>query len=155
DLEIIKQQILDAGKRNLRPINTLETWREGRAIAIVGGGPSLTSQLEKLKEYDTIMVCGSAHDYLVSTGIIPTYCIVCDPDAIMASYLTKPHKDVTYLLGTQCHAAVFDALKNNKCYTWDSVGTAFSEEFNDSKAGVNGGCTVGTRAIVCAMCFGY
>ena len=55
-------------ERNLRQIHELKEWREQAPIAIVGGGPSLKDNIKELKQYKSIIACGSVHDFLIENG---------------------------------------------------------------------------------------
>lgn len=154
--EKIKQNCLDASKYNLEPISLLPSWREGRSIALVGGGPSLSNYLGELYKYQTVIACGSVHDYLVNNGVIVDYCVVCDPDPITAEYLKLHHESITYLLASQCDKSVFNLLRERTCYLWHSSGgEEFNKIFTDKENIIPGGCTVGTRAILTAIGMGY
>lgn len=156
--ERLKQNILDARKYCVTPISELPDWREGRAVAIVGGGPSLAKNLEALRKESTIIACGSVHDYLQQQNIISDYCLVCDPDPIMADYLQLNTYNTKYLVASQCDQKVFEYLRGTKVYLWDCLGpTEFNNEMFDAERinAIPGGCTVGTRAILCAIGMGY
>lgn len=155
--EVIKQNILDARNRLVSPISNCLDWREGRAVAVVGGGPSLSNHLEELSKEKFIIACGSVHDFLVKNRINPEYCIVCDPDPIMADYLQLVNFYTTYLIASQCDKKIFDITKGKKRYLWHSIGDKeFNNEMFDGMDDcIPGGCTVGTRAILCAIGMGY
>lgn len=129
-----------------------------KKIAIVGGGPSLTSNLDALREFDTIIACGSVHDYLIKNGITPTYATACDPDPIMANYYRNSNISTTYLIATACDKKVFETLKGKNIYLWHCFSDAGAEEFKkiepDYQA-IGGGCTVGLRSISIALMLGY
>jgi len=156
-LETLKAQILDARKHLLAPIHTCADWREERPIALVGGGPSLKHTIGDLHKYKDTMVCGSAHDYVIEQGVIPKYCIVCDPDLFMVRYLQKAKWPITYLIASQCHEKVFEHLDCHSPYIWHAAsGKEFDDEvFPKDEIKVVGGCTVGTRAIGMAMMMGF
>lgn len=149
-----------ASRRGLREIHTLSDWREGMPLAIVGGGPSLRETLGDLRRFQQIMVCGSAHDHLVEQGIVPRWAVICDPDPVMANYLRLPCKGTTYLVASQCDAAVFKALQVDEVEVilWHCAADV---ETNKALWGtkqtviVNGGCTVLSRAIFLAVSFGF
>lgn len=128
-------------------------------IAIVAGGPSLTKTLDELEPYrNNIMVCGSAHDHVISLGYVPRYCVVCDPDPIMANYLKKPHPQTTYLLASHCDENLFEALKHFAVAVWHPAGIASKEEEDviyNAEPRIGGGCTVTLRAIPLAIMLGY
>ncbi len=152
----IVENIITSRSRDIVPVYNLPEWREGRAIAVVGGGPSLATQLHKLKEFDVILAAGSVHDYLVQNEIRPTYCIIVDPDPIVTSYLKNIYhvdNDCKYLVASQCDPSVFVHLQYNYIYQFHCAGN--DELPYDGEPTVGGGCTVGTRAIVMATCMGY
>lgn len=140
----------------LTPVHNASFWRENRAIAIVGGGPSLEQTYKELNQFKEIIVCGSAHDYLISKGVYPDYCVICDPDEIMVSYLQKESYVTRYLIASQCHKAVFDKLENKSCYIWHAGGNNVTDfKFRDGEYAFGGGCTVGTRALCIAIGMGF
>lgn len=154
--------------RGLRRFHQLPEFKQikgkDRHIALVGGGPSLKDNLNKLREFDTIIACGSVHDYLIDNNIIPAYSAICDPDAISANYLKKPHKDVKYLVASCVHEKVVEALEGYQIIMWHchsdtnmpliidlegKAGNGYEYE------GVGGGCTVGLRSISLALMMGW
>ncbi len=147
-------------KRNLPRLHQLPEFRKIKddPIALIGGGPSLTDNLEELKKFKTTIVCGSAHDYLLKQNIIPTYAVFCDPDAISANYLTIPDKRVNYLISSGCDNAVYDALKGCQITQWHCHSDDYLKrqgELEKDFQAVGGGCTVGLRSVSIALLFGY
>lgn len=145
-------------KRGLPEFHLSHYWQKFKGdapIAIVGGGPSLPSTLPILRSFRHVMVCGSAHDYVISQGIEPEFAVILDAHAtITASYLSKPCPTTTYLVSSNCHASVFDALKHNQVLLWHCSGTV-PEDVRPITACIGGGCTVTTRAIGVALLMGY
>lgn len=134
-----------------------------RRIALVGGGPSLKDTVGELLDFTTVMICGSSHDWVMGNSPrIPEYCAICDPDPITANYLRKPNKGTTYLIASQCHASVFDALEGYDIIQWHCwpIGAAddAAKEFLERTPGwvaIGGGCTVGLRAITLSIMMGF
>jgi len=155
--EVFSANIAANCRRELPDIHELPEWRERMPIALVGGGPSLAGHLDELKRYNLIMACGSAHDYVASQGVEPRWAVCCDPDPAAAAYYRKPVKSCTYLIASACSGAVFDALKGHHVVRWHSGGSNLSSEVwgDGRKIIVGGGCTVGTRAFMLAICFGF
>ena len=154
--EKIRENIANNLKPHMLQIEHMSEFRENVPIAIVGGGPSLKGQLEKLKEFKTIIACGSVHDYLVENGIRPTYCAIVDPDPLVITYLKKalsPMNVTKYLVASQCDPSVFDYLRENFVYRWNAGGR--DDLYTEGVPTIGGGCTIGTRALVIALCFGY
>lgn len=127
-------------------------------IALVGGGPSLKDTVKELKDFDTVVACGSSNDFLVSNGIIPTYTIVCDPDPVTIKYLSLLNKSTKYLLATCCAPEVFEHLKGYDIYVWNCHSpeqAAYLKTLDEPYEAICGGCTVGLRAQSIAIMFGY
>lgn len=90
-------------------------------VAIVGGGPSLRSELGNLRAFPgTIIGCGTVHDYLIENGVIPTYHANAEPDAdgVMLRWFRYPTKITTYLLASHCPDNIFDALAGADVRVW-------------------------------------
>lgn len=129
-----------------------------KPIAIVGGGPSVKTQIEKIKEFKTIIVAGSAHDWLIEQGIIPTYGVICDPDPVSINYYKKLDSEVTYLIATSCDPKIVEHFKDHSLVLWHchSEDAAVKiKEVEKEYYGIAGGCTVGLRSLCIAILLGY
>ena len=133
-------------------------------IALVGGGPSLKSNLDRLRDFKLagfpIIACGSVHDYLVQNDIIPEYATICDPDPLVLEYLKHTNKNTKYLLALSLDPCVFDYINGHEFYVWncrsDEAAEAVKVDVNGlGYADIFGGCTVGLRSMPIAMCLGY
>lgn len=139
-------------------IENLNEWRATKEIAIVGGGPSLHDTMGDLHKHDDVMVCGSAHDFLIQNHIRPKWTVLCDPDPIIIKYIKYASPYTTYLVASQCHPSVFEYLQSRKCRIslWHAGQNIEQEKlFGENKIVIRGGCTVGLRAIPIAINFGY
>jgi hypothetical protein len=154
---VFVDNIAKSAVRDLPDIHDLPEWREGLPVALVGGGPSLADNLGELKRYKNIMLCGSVHDYAVRSGVKAKWAVCCDPDPIAAAYYQEPRDECVYLIASACDDAVHDALKGRRVVRWHSGGSDLSPQIwgADRKVLIGGGCTVGTRAFMIAMCFGF
>lgn len=127
---------------------------------MVGGGPSLKDTIQELKNFNTIMVCGSSYDYVAENiNNLIDYAVICDPDDIVIKYMQKARIETQYFVASQCDPKVFQYLKEKdaEIFIWNSAG---EDEFNGRMFSSDqflcgGGCTVGTRAIYLAMGLGY
>ena len=133
-------------------------------IALVGGGPSLKDTVHELMDFTTIMACGSSHDWLQEhSPRAPTFCVVCDPDPVMANYLRRPDRRTTYLISSHANPIVYDALAGHEVVMWhcwpigdgDEEAKVFLNERTPGWVAIGGGCTVGLRAISMALMMGY
>lgn len=157
-LKKIKENIVKY--KNYKRLHQLETFKKIKteSIALVGGGPSIEKTYKELKDFKNIISCGSAHDWLVTKGVIPTYATVCDPDPVSANYFTKPHKETTYLVATACDQKVFSALEGYNIIMWHCYSDDVLQEMRkieDNFEAVGGGCTVGLRSLSIALMLGY
>lgn len=160
--EHIIENIKKNKDRKLSKIDKLDDWREQTPIAIVGGGPSLTKELDNLRKYKYILACGSVHDYLIQNKIIPEWCAVCDPDPIVINYLKKKQTwtseySTKYLIASQCAPEVFEHLKDCDVTMWHLMGDKFDHSIygENNQVLIGGGCTILTRAMVIAMGMGF
>lgn len=158
--DITIEQMKKNIKRGLPRLHNIDGFRlsKDEPIAIVGGGPSLKDNLEKLREFKVKIACGSAHDYLVENDIYCTYAVVCDPDAIAANYLKAPVHNTKYLVSTGCDDKVYEALKFYDIYLWHCYSDDALKrqaEIEPNFQAVGGGCTVGLRSISIALMLGY
>lgn len=153
-------------KRNLLRLSDLEEFGKIKGanapIALIGGGPSIKTELDNIKTFQSyglpIVACGSSHDYLVSNGIIPDYCTLCDPDPITAAYIKKHNDKTMYLVALSCDFLVFEILKDRKVAVWNCRSDEAAERIQSDISGhvdILGGCTVGLRSIPIVMSFGY
>jgi len=155
---IINANIVANTKLPVMRATSLHDWRNKIPFAIVGGGASLKQTVNELKDYRYVMVCGSAHDYLVQNNVYPDYCVICDPDKLVLEYIKYPVRRCTYLVASQCDPKVFEYLQYNSCKVviWHCAGNDEENKvFADGEILVGGGCTVGTRAISLAINFGF
>ena len=144
-------------KRTLGEAHLSRDWRENKPIAIVGGGPSLRDTIGELSKYQFVMVCGSAHDYVMKYAGCPIdFCVLCDPDPLIISYLKEIRQGTKYFVASQCSPEIFDYLKFNDVKIWHAAGENVDQAvFGKDKVPIGGGCTIGTRAIILAMAFGF
>ena len=126
-------------------------------LAIVGGGPSLKKTIDELRSFQNVMAAGSVHDYLIEQNLIPNAIAVCDPSVVTNAYFKKPHKDVTYLLATQCDPSLFEQLEGYKIVMWHCypIDRDFLDQVEPGWHAVSGGCTVTLRALSMAIMLGF
>ena len=125
-----------------------------RPVSIVGAGPSLAHTYKKL--VGDVIACNSAHDFLLSKGVIPKYAMVWDAHPVMKGILT-PHKDVKYLIASRCHPSLFEVLKGFDVSVWHALGDEFLESVLHGRREslVTGGSSSVTRAMSLAGMMGY
>lgn len=75
-------------------------------LAVVGGGPSVASQIDVIKKYPAKWMCASAFPYLYSKGIRGTYFNIDPSEDCINETANVTHA----ILGSGVHRGVFDAL---------------------------------------------
>jgi hypothetical protein len=114
-------------------------------IAIVGGGPSLKETYTKLLGWPGFIVStNNTHDFLIERGIIPHVHVMMDASPLCAGFVSKPHKDVKYLIASSCSPKVFKALKRADVTLWHQL-IDIGEP--DHCLRIGGASTVGLRSI--------
>lgn len=154
-LEAIQENLRQTFARPYKPFNGLVRG----SLAIVGSGPSIHETLKLLEQDDHILACNAAHDFMISKGIVPQYAMLLDAAEVIATMFT-PHKDVTYLVASRCHPAVFKKLEGFEVVVWH----AGSEEERILQAleaagrrepVIHGGSAAVVRAMFVAVMMGY
>ena len=89
---------------------------------IVGGAPSLSDSLMRLRFHKSrgghVFALNGAHDYLIGKGIVPDFLVMCDAKQGNVAFVRKPHKNVVYVIASQCHPDVFAALDGYAVVQW-------------------------------------
>lgn len=125
------------------------------ALTLVAGGPSAADFLDDLRGRGPIMVCGSAHDWLIGQGVIPQAAIVLDPQPHVADFLHLHHPGVVYYIASTCDPAVFNRLAGRRVVVWHALTYDDQEDEHPTLAFVPGGSTVGLRAISLGLVLGF
>lgn len=129
-------------------------------LAIVGAGPSLSETVNRVRDFENVLVCGSAHDFLVRQGVIPNYAVVCDGGKEDKGNLSLPQKETAYLIASQCDPGLFDHLSGFHVELWHYRGQA-TETLEEEAVLLNGepglawGSCVGIVSISIARMLGF
>lgn len=142
------------------PVNDAE-------IAIIGSGPSVRTQLGKIKKLAKsgvrTIACKGAHDWMLKNKLTPWAGLLVDPQEHMRdeNFLIRPG-GIIYFIATQAHPAMFDALLDGyKDLPGDQSVVGFHlamKSHMDLLRGhvqVVGGSTSGLRAMVLAHMMGF
>jgi hypothetical protein len=128
-------------------------------VSICGFAESLKWTYTRLE--GDVMACNRAHDWLIAHGVVPKWTLFMDAAEVIADMVTPRH-DVTYLVASRCHPALFEKLEGYKVVVWHCAGDeaalrllseAFTQEAMEPL--VNGGTATVTRAMVLAVPMGY
>lgn len=152
DIKTIRENV-EANKANWVP-SIAEGRPHGKKLIIAVGGPSLADnlgliQLERAKGAELWCVNG-VHDYLIDRGIVPDGMVLLDSRKGPVDFVRHPHKEVEYLIATQCDPEAFHVLKGYKARKWTGWYWGVEDDIL-----VGGGATVGLKAICLAFVLGY
>jgi hypothetical protein len=159
-----EQKMLEQAEINLARDTRLFIEQEGHngKALIVGGGPSLDDTLLSLavaqKQGGHIFALNGVHDFLIERGITPDYMVLLDTREENLSFLKKPNKAVKYLIASQCHPSIFEALEGYEVIQWTADMDGIEEVMKKSgraKMSVGGGATVGMKAMYLSYLLGY
>jgi uncharacterized Rossmann fold enzyme len=127
------------------------------SVLLVASAPSVKGQLEVIKKMQAagspIVAIKGAHDWLIAQGVIPDYALAIDPQEHRIAFY-KPHKDVHYMIASQCHPAMFDNLAFNRVTIWHPYVKKGQDRPKNSML-IGGGTTSGLRAISLFYVLGY
>lgn len=133
-------------------------------IAIVCGGPSLLDTQDELRDlvedgYKLVAVNGT-HDWLLDSGFRPSAMVMVDAREANVRFVQRPIPTCKYLIASQCHPSVFDALEGQKVCIWHAKNDLGEKEILDNYYLGNynwvvGGSTVTLRAIWVMRILGF
>ncbi len=133
-------------------------------VAICAGGPSLETELPRLRELIAegvkVVACNNTHEWLQENGITPSAMVLLDSRQFNVRFVANPVRTCKYLISNQCHPDVFAALSDYDTYIWHTNPSGESKKeldtfYNKHYHGVVGGSTIGLRAIVVMRMLGY
>lgn len=124
-------------------------------VAIVGSGPSLAETWEKLQTFPgPIVAVRDAHDFLIARGLTPQYALSVDPLETAASCFRHPHPDVRYMIASQSHPRMLDALDGYNVTLFHLLMKQ-GQTYPPNVPLIGGGTTSGLRAITLFWTLGY
>jgi hypothetical protein len=128
-------------------------------VLVVGSGPSVATQLETIRQMkgSGAILCAvkDAHDWLISQNIVPDYALALDPQEHRWNCFTKKRDDVHYLIASQCHASMFEHLKDCRVTLWHLRFKADQNFPTGRRLLIPGGSTSGLRALTVLFTLGY
>lgn len=131
---------------------------DGKAI-IICYGPSLSYTWTQINRSSLVISVSGAHKFLIDRDIVPFAHIDCDPREHKARQFGAPSPDVFYWLASCVHPAFIDRLKGHSIALWHLWNGDESKELLDAiEPGewlVQGGGSVGLRALMLLYCMGY
>jgi hypothetical protein len=135
----------------------------GQEVAIVGGGPSLLSTFNELRELAfrgvKLVALNNAAAWLLERNLRPSMHILLDARASNARFITPPIPQCKYFVASQCHPDLFDAVDGRDVTIWHAVSEEDEPVLKDWYDGyyhiVGGGTTVALRALALLRMCGF
>jgi len=154
----IKNAIAEARKNGWKEL--VPSPPHGGEISIVASGPSVKSQIKKIKKDKAkgipLFAVKGAQQWLLDNGIVPDFAIAVDPQTHIIECFKTVHPDVIYMLGSQVHPWTFQYIhdKGGKIVLWHLYSKT-NTDLLANKLQVGGGSTSGLRAITVAYLMGF
>lgn len=137
-----------------------------KRICIVASGASLKDHLEDIRDrkaagFDIAAMNGS-HDFLIEHGITPDFMFMIDArEGKNLSFLRLANDHTTYVIASQCHPEIFEALKDRKVLLWqvhnyEGADIAIQEAMGERQAPIfMGAYNVGQSCLGPIFAMGY
>ncbi len=146
-----REHVVGAVARGLPTVGVLEA--HNRHAVIVGGGPSLKSNWTELFHWIAqgadIFALNGVAKFLNDRCILPTFQVLVDPREHNVALMGKAKE---YLIASQCHPSVFDAVEGEEIGLFHMAGSA-QGLVNETLIG--GNVTVGLVAPCLVYTLGY
>lgn len=135
------------------------------SLVICGGGPSLKDNLGQIRDRkrrkQTVMALNNSWRVLVENKIDPDIISMMDARPENLEFVKDAPEGPLYLLASQTHPSVFEALKDHKVCLWNAcikepIQREILDQYNDRPTSlIGGGGTVGLRMIFVGFVKGY
>lgn len=94
-------------------------------VALICGGPSLNDSAEQLQDRYRdglkLISTNGSHDWLLDRGMHPSAHIMVDSRRSNVRFVRTPDLRCRYLIASQCHPKVFDALEGFQTWIWHAA----------------------------------
>ena len=131
-------------------------------VMIVGGGPSVKGQLEKIKELRAkgvkLITINNAYKWCIDNGLTPSAMVMLDAREFNSRFTKPVVDDCKYFLASQCNPVCFEGLPKDRTYLWHTQSSKISETIaqeHDTWYPIMGGSTVLLRAIPLFRMLGF
>lgn len=138
------------------PVLDLAEANQEKAV-IVGGGPSMHSLIPMIRAMQTagykVYAINGSMKHLLAHGIEPDFFVMLDARLDNLRFII-PNEKTHYLIASQCHPSVFEALKGNTVTVWHPHFPEIDEIVGREVLLIGGGTTVGLQAMSIAYALG-
>lgn len=160
DEDTIRQQVahnIKLGFEQVRPHPTNDV-----EVMIVGGGPSLAKNFDKVKELRQngvkLIAINGAYKYCIDNGVTPSAMVMVDAREFNARFVDPIVPDCKYFIASQCHPSVFEKVPKDRTYIWhtsaDLINEVLAKEYKEWWP-IPGGSTVLLRTIPMFRTLGF
>ncbi len=156
-----EEQRLRQARENIKRVKArlVEEEPHGNKAIIVCYGPSLKYTWGQIDRNEMVISVSGAHKFLVDHGAVPDIHIDCDPREHKAKQFGEPHRSVRYWLASCIHPAYLDKLEGHDISLWHlwngEESSALLDDLEPGEWMVQGGGSVGLRAMMLLYCMGY
>lgn len=135
-------------------------------VMILGGGPSLAGELDRIRALREngvkLITLNGTYNWAIENGLKPSATVVVDAREFNQRFTHPVMPDCKYLISSQVHPAVLEGLPPERTYLWHTQMDIIREALNEHYAktstawwGVFGGSTVMLRAIPLLRILGF
>jgi predicted RNA methylase len=132
-------------------------------LMIVGGGPSVLGQLDKIKELRAagvkLITINGAYKWCIDQGLAPSGLVMVDARPHNARFSKPVIDECKYFIASQCDPTVFEGLPKDRTYIWHTTAELIRdlliEQYEEGWYPVPGGSTVLLRAIPLFRMLGF
>ena len=155
------RKALSLGFRNIHP---LIDSRAGSQAVIIGGGPSVDGEVDKIhaliERGAVVIAIERMYQWCLDNGIVPTYVVALDASEDVKESFQQTHPGVTHLVSVQCPPSVFELLSKENTYIFNtpqrgiSMADLWDDHDYDTVTVINAGGSVTICAMSIAMTLG-
>lgn len=154
--ELVRDNVAHCLSLNLPEI--FMTPAHGGELNIVGGGPSLDGQIERLsKRKSPIWAVNGSVKYILKHGLMPKAMVILDSGKVVADMI--PDEEIEFLVASQADPSVFKKLEGKKAKVWHALVDAGEEalirEARKDYVMIGGGCGSVHRCINLGYALGF
>jgi hypothetical protein len=135
-------------------------------VMILGGGPSLNGQIDKIRELRAagvkLVTLNGTYNWALERDFKVSATVVVDAREFNQRFTHPVQPDTKYLISSQVHPAVLEGLPPDRTYLWhtqmETVKTVLNEEYGKKDVvwwSIFGGSTVMLRAIPLLRILGF
>lgn len=132
-------------------------------VMILGGGPSMESQLDEIKRLREsgvkLLTLNGAYKWAIDNGLKPSGLVMVDARPHNARFTQPVIDDCKYFIASQCDPTVFEGLPKERTYLWHTTAELIRDllkaQYGDEWWAIPGGSTILLRTIPLFRLLGF